>query len=107
MAKCVHRARLEEMLARQPELDTQFPQVIGAFLLALALFAAHALRYCGTGWLDRPYPIDPFRNCQRLLVMIIPFGQPNAREIVRPHYADDDLPRYLGERGVIFAPAAD
>jgi hypothetical protein len=65
----------------------------------LRFFAAHAPRYCGTGWLDLPYPIDPFRNYQRLLVMIIPFGQPNAREIVRPHHADDDLPRYLGERG--------
>ena len=74
MAKCVHRARLEKMLARQPELNTQFQQVIDAFLLALALFAAHALRYYGTGWLDRPYPIDPFRNCQWLLIMIIPFG---------------------------------
>jgi hypothetical protein len=37
------------MLARQQELNTQFQQVIDAFLLALALFAAHALRYCGTG----------------------------------------------------------
>ncbi len=31
------------MLARQQALNTQFQQVIDAFLLALALFAAHAL----------------------------------------------------------------
>ncbi len=49
MAKCAHRVCLESMLARQPEVNMQFQQVIDAFLLALALFAAHAPRYYGTG----------------------------------------------------------
>ena len=62
------------MLARQQELNTQFHQLLDALLLALALFAAHALRYYGTGWLDLPYSIDPFQNYQWLLVVIIPFG---------------------------------
>ena len=62
------------MLARQQELNTQFHQLLDALLLALSLFAAHALRYYGTGWLDLPYSIDPFQNYQWLLVVIIPFG---------------------------------
>ena len=62
------------MLARQQELNTQFHQLLDALLLALALFAAHAMRYYGTGWLDLPYSIDPFQNYQWLLVVIIPFG---------------------------------
>jgi exopolysaccharide biosynthesis polyprenyl glycosylphosphotransferase len=62
------------MLARQQELNTQFHQLLDALLLALALFAAHSLRFYGTSWLDLPYSIDPFQNYQWLLVVIIPFG---------------------------------
>jgi exopolysaccharide biosynthesis polyprenyl glycosylphosphotransferase len=62
------------MLARQQELSTQFQQLLDAFLLAGALFAAHALRFYGTTWLNLPYSIDPFRNYQWLLVVIMPFG---------------------------------
>jgi len=62
------------MLARQQELNTQFHQLLDALLLALSLFAAHALRFYGTSWLDLPYSIDPFQNYQWLLVVIIPFG---------------------------------
>jgi exopolysaccharide biosynthesis polyprenyl glycosylphosphotransferase len=62
------------MLARQQELSTQFQQLLDAFLLAGALFAAHAFRFYGTTWLDLPYSIDPFRNYQWLLVVIMPFG---------------------------------
>lgn len=62
------------MLARQQEVSTQFNQLIDAFVLALALFAAHALRYYSTGWLDLSYPIDPFANYQWLIVVIMPFG---------------------------------
>ena len=62
------------MLARQQELNTQFHQLFDAIVLAFSLFAAHALRYYGTGWLNLPYSIDPFRNYQWLLVVIIPFG---------------------------------
>jgi len=62
------------MLTRQQELNTQFQQVVDAFLLAFSLFAAHALRYYGTEWIDLPYPIDPFRNYQWLLIVLMPFG---------------------------------
>jgi hypothetical protein len=62
------------MLARQQELNVQFHQLIDAFVLAFSLFAAHALRYYGTAWLDLPYSIDPFRNYQWLLIVIMPFG---------------------------------
>ena len=56
------------MLPRQQELNTQFQQLLDALLLAFSLFAAHALRFYGTGWLKLPYAIDPFRNYQWLLV---------------------------------------
>jgi hypothetical protein len=62
------------MLARQQELNTQFQQLLDAFLLACALFAAHALRFYGTSWLNLPYSIDPFQNYQWLLVVLMPFG---------------------------------
>ena len=62
------------MLARQQELNTQFHQLLDALLLAISLFAAHALRFYGTGWLKLPYSIDPFENYQWLLIVIMPFG---------------------------------
>jgi exopolysaccharide biosynthesis polyprenyl glycosylphosphotransferase len=62
------------MLNRQQELNTQFHQLIDAFVLAFSLFAAHALRFYGTGWLHLPYPIDPFQNYQWLLIVVMPFG---------------------------------
>lgn len=62
------------MLNRQQELNTQFQQLIDAFIFAFSLFAAHALRYYGTGWLDLPYSIDPFENYQWLLIVVMPFG---------------------------------
>ena len=62
------------MLARQQELNTQFHQLLDSLLLALSLFAAHALRFYGTAWLNLPYPIDPFENYQWLLIVIMPFG---------------------------------
>ena len=62
------------MLARQQELNTQFHQLLDSLLLAFSLFAAHALRFYGTGWLDLPYSIDPFQNYQWLLIVIMPFG---------------------------------
>ena len=45
------------MLARQQELNTQLQQLLDSLLLACALFAAHALRFYGTGWLNLPYPM--------------------------------------------------
>lgn len=62
------------MLNRQQELNTQFHQLLDAFVLAFSLFAAHALRFYGTGWLNFPYPIDPFENYQWLLIVLMPFG---------------------------------
>ena len=62
------------MQNRQQELNTQFQQLIDAFVFAISLFAAHALRFYGTEWLDLPYSIDPFQNYQWLLIVIMPFG---------------------------------
>ncbi len=62
------------MQNRQQELNTQFQQLIDAFVFAFALFAAHALRFYGTEWLNLPYSIDPFQNYQWLLIVIMPFG---------------------------------
>ncbi len=62
------------MLARQQELNTQIQQVIDAFLLAFALLLAHALRLYSTVWFDLSHTIDPFRNYQWLIVVIMPFG---------------------------------
>ncbi|MEP6974858.1 MAG: hypothetical protein ABI787_12900 [Spartobacteria bacterium] len=66
--------RTSTMLARQRELNTQFHQLLDAFVLADALFTAQALRNYGTGWLDLPYSIDPFENYQWLLIVLMPFG---------------------------------
>ncbi len=59
---------------------------------------------------DLPYSIDPFRNYQWLLLVIMPFGpilldlqgfyrRPSTRawEIVHPDHAHDDLSRHSGE----------
>ncbi len=42
--------------------------------MALALFAAHALRFYSTEWFHLSYSIDPFRNYQWLLLVIMPFA---------------------------------
>ncbi len=62
------------MLNRQQELNAQFHQLLDAFALAFSLFAAHALRFYGTSWLDLPFSIDPFKNYQWLLIVVMPFG---------------------------------
>ena len=62
------------MLARRQELNTQLQQLIDSVLLALSLLAAHALRYYSTAWFNLTTPIDPFRNYQWLLVVVMPFG---------------------------------
>jgi exopolysaccharide biosynthesis polyprenyl glycosylphosphotransferase len=62
------------MLARRQELNTQLQQLIDAFLLALSLWAAYALRYYSTFWFDLSRAIDPQRNYAWLLVVIMPFG---------------------------------
>ncbi|MGI8821006.1 MAG: sugar transferase [Chthoniobacterales bacterium] len=61
------------MIARRQEINTQLQQIGDAFLLAVALFAAHALRYFSTSWFNLD-TIESFRNYQWLLVVIMPFG---------------------------------
>lgn len=61
------------MLARKQELNTQLQQLIDAFLLAIALLAAHTLRLYATRWFNIP-SIAPFSEYQWLLVVIMPFG---------------------------------
>lgn len=62
------------MIARRQELNTQYHQLIDAVVMALSLFAAHILRAEGTYWFHLPYPIEPFRSYQWLLLVIMPFG---------------------------------
>ena len=62
------------MLARKQELNTQLQQIFDAFLLAVSLIGAHALRFYGTEWFNLEKSIDPFANYQWILVVIMPFG---------------------------------
>jgi exopolysaccharide biosynthesis polyprenyl glycosylphosphotransferase len=62
------------MLARRQELNTQLQVFIDAFLLALSLWAAYALRYYSTFWFSLSKTIDPQRNYAWLLLVIMPFG---------------------------------
>jgi exopolysaccharide biosynthesis polyprenyl glycosylphosphotransferase len=62
------------MLARRQELNTQLQVFIDAFLLAISLWGAYALRYYSTFWFDLSKTIDPQRNYAWLLVVIMPFG---------------------------------
>lgn len=62
------------MLARKQQLNTQLQQLIDAFLIAVSLFVAYALRYYGTSWFGLDKQVDPLTNYQWLLVVIMPFG---------------------------------
>jgi exopolysaccharide biosynthesis polyprenyl glycosylphosphotransferase len=62
------------MLARRQELNTQLQVLIDAFLLALSLWAAYALRYYSTFWFNLRDTVDPQRNYAWLLIVIMPFG---------------------------------
>lgn len=62
------------MLERRQELNTQLQQILDALLLALALVAAHAIRFYGTQWFGLEKTIDPFTNYQWLFLVIMPFG---------------------------------
>jgi exopolysaccharide biosynthesis polyprenyl glycosylphosphotransferase len=62
------------MLTRRQELNTQLRQVADAFLLALSLWAAYVLRYCGTSWFNLSKSVDPQSNYAWLLVPIMIFG---------------------------------
>ncbi|MEY2555036.1 MAG: hypothetical protein QOF93_180 [Verrucomicrobiota bacterium] len=62
------------MLARRQELNTQLQVLIDAFLLALALWAAYALRYYSTFWFSLSKSVDPQNNYAWLLIPIMAFG---------------------------------
>ncbi|HEY6070379.1 MAG TPA: sugar transferase, partial [Chthoniobacterales bacterium] len=62
------------MLARRQELNTQLQQLIDAFLLALSLWAAYALRYYATSWFNLRDHVDPQSNYAWLLIPIMAFG---------------------------------
>lgn len=62
------------MLARRQELNTQLQVVIDGFLLAFSLYVAWLLRYYGTYWFGLKDAVDPIRNYQWLLIVIMPFG---------------------------------
>src|SRR5438270_6925933 len=61
------------MLARRQELNTQLQQLIDAFLLALALWAAYVLRYYSTYWFNLRDSVDPQGNYAWLLIPIMAF----------------------------------
>src|SRR3954463_13491870 len=61
------------MLARRQELNTQIQQLLDSFLLAVALFVAHALRLYSTIWVNAK-PIDPFVDYSWLLIVVMLFG---------------------------------
>ena len=62
------------MLARRQELNTQLQQIFDSFLLGLALFGAHVLRYHSTEWFDLEKTIDPLANYHWLIVVVMVFG---------------------------------
>jgi exopolysaccharide biosynthesis polyprenyl glycosylphosphotransferase len=62
------------MLARRQELNTQLQVLIDAFLLALSLWAAYALRYYSTVWFNLSKSVDPQSNYAWLLIPIMVFG---------------------------------
>jgi exopolysaccharide biosynthesis polyprenyl glycosylphosphotransferase len=62
------------MLARRQELNTQLQVLIDAFLLALSLWAAYALRYYSTFWFNLSNTVDPQSNYAWLLIPIMAFG---------------------------------
>lgn len=62
------------MLARRQELNTQLQVVIDGFLLAFSLYVAWLLRYYSTYWFGLKDAVDPIRNYQWLLIVIMPFG---------------------------------
>src|SRR5438067_5754935 len=61
------------MLARRQELNTQLQQLIDAFLLALALWAAYVIRYYSTYWFNLKDSVDPQGNYAWLLIPIMAF----------------------------------
>jgi len=68
------------MLGRRQELNLQFLQILDGFLLAVAFWIAHAVRFFGASWFVFDKPIEDFSKFQWLIFIIIPFG-PVALEL--------------------------
>jgi exopolysaccharide biosynthesis polyprenyl glycosylphosphotransferase len=62
------------MLGRRQKLNLQFLQIVDAFLLVIALWGAHWLRYNGVDFGLFEIPILPFSEFQWVLLVLIPFG---------------------------------
>jgi FlaA1/EpsC-like NDP-sugar epimerase len=62
------------MLGRRQELNLQFLQIVDAFIIVLAFWAAHAFRFLGFHWGIFNFPIASFSEFQWLLFVIVPFG---------------------------------
>jgi exopolysaccharide biosynthesis polyprenyl glycosylphosphotransferase len=62
------------MLGRKQELNLQFQQIADGFLLSVAFWLAHTLRFIGADWMFLNKPIGPFSEFQWLLFVIMPFG---------------------------------
>ena len=65
------------MLGRKQELNLQTLQLADGFLLVVAFWVAHTLRFFGADWFGgwmRDKPIGPFSDFQWLLLAIVPFG---------------------------------
>src|SRR2546430_5868333 len=62
------------MLARRQELNTQLHQLTDAFLLALSLWAAYAVRDYSTFLFNLSNSVDPQSNYAWLLIPIMIFG---------------------------------
>src|SRR5204863_59976 len=56
------------------ELNLQFLQIVDAFLLVVAFWGAHTLRYMAPQWGLLDTPIAPFRDFEWLLFVLVPFG---------------------------------
>ena len=63
------------MLGRKQELNLQTLQLADGFLLVVAFWVAHSLRFFGADWFGVfDNPIGPFSDFQWLLLVILPFG---------------------------------
>ena len=62
------------MLGRKQELNLQFQQILDGFLMVLAFWVAHTIRFLGADWFFFDKAIGPFKDFQWLLFVIMPFG---------------------------------
>jgi exopolysaccharide biosynthesis polyprenyl glycosylphosphotransferase len=62
------------MLARRQELSTQILQVVDGLLLAIAVFAAYALRLHSSISIEISHQVDPLQNYYWLAIVVTLFG---------------------------------